>query len=167
MAEWDVLPYVLMLSYHHTVLLPTIEAMLEKSVTLGGFLYEKQMKRLLDDNTRFHRSDGMCWTMYFMNKHGLSISDKQADAVVCTRDCLGLLMLYLSGHPDHQNKVIDFANSLDQNDLHGLDQYWLLLYQLFHDDNISNPYGDENAFEILKSAGVSFVKDETTGDGEA
>lgn len=167
MAERDVLPYVLMLSFHHTVLLPTIDTMLERSVFLGVFYYEKQLKKLLDENARFHRSDGMCWTIYFMNRHGVEISHDQADAVVRTRDCIALLMLYLSGCADHQTKVIEFANSLDRNDLHELDQYWLLLYQLFLDETVSNPYDDENTFEILKSEGVSFVRDEAPKGGEA
>ena len=167
MAEWDVLPYVLMLSFHHTVLLPTIGTILENSVVLGVFYYEKQLKKLLDENTRFHRSDGMCWTIYFMNKHGVSIRDDQADGIVRTRDCFALLMLYLSGHTDHQDKVIEFANALDKNDLHELDQYWLLLFQLFLDGKISNPYGDETAFEILKDEGVTFLREETIHGGKA
>lgn len=166
MAEWDVLPYVLMLSFHHTVLLPTIDAMLENSAFLGVFYYEKQLKKLLDENTFFHRSDGMCWTIYFMNKHGVEISDDQAKSVVGTKDCFAILMLYLSGHSDHQDEVIVFANALNKNDLHELDQYWILLYQLFRDGKISNPYGDENTFEILKADGVSFVREEATEGGK-
>ncbi|MBF0282376.1 MAG: RNA-directed DNA polymerase [Zetaproteobacteria bacterium] len=157
MAEWDVLPYVLMLSFHHTVLLPTVSSMLENSVILGVFSYGDQLKKLLDENTHFHRSDGMCWVIHYMNKHEVKISDEQAQAIVKTKDCFAMLMLYLSGGTNHQSKVIDFAKGLDVDDLHGLDQYWLLLYQLFWDGKISNLY-DDAAFEILQRNNISFVK---------
>jgi len=162
MAEWDVLPYVLMLSFHHTVLLPTLKTMLENSIILGLFIYGDQLKRLLDENIRFHRSDGMCWIIYYMNKHGVEISDEQAQAIVRTKDCFALLMLYLSGEADHQAKMVEFTNGLDTADLYELDQYWLLLYQLFLDGKISNPYGEDETFDILKADGVSFVNAESS-----
>jgi hypothetical protein len=158
MAEWDVLPYVIMLSFHHTVLLPTLNTMLENSVIIGVFSYGDQLKKLLDENTRFHRSDGMCWMIYYMNKHGVVISDEQAKAIVATKDCFTLLMLYLSGNADHQSLVVDFANGLDTDDFYELDQYWLLLYQLYLDGKIANPYPDDGTFEILKDEGVSFLE---------
>jgi len=38
-----------------------------------------------------------------------------------------------------------------------MDQYWLLLYQLYLDGQMKNPYPDEDCFDILSEAGVSFI----------
>lgn len=53
--------------------------------------------------------------------------------------------------------MIEFANGLDSTDLYELDQYWLLLYHLFLDGRIPNPYPDEEAFTVMKGSGVSFL----------
>jgi hypothetical protein len=68
-----------------------------------------------------------------------------------------LLLLYLSGEAKHQERVLNFAKELDPSDLYELDQYWLLLYQLFFDKVLTSPYTDEDAFEVLLAEGVSFV----------
>jgi len=161
MAEWDVLPYVLMLSFHHTVLLPLLERLFDNTLLpdfLGDFRYGDELGMLLDENIRYHRSDGMCWVLYYMNKYKVSITSEQAANIVETRDCFALLFLYLSGEVEHQKKVTDFANSLNTNDLYELDQYWLLLYQLYLDGKISNLYSDESTFEILKDHEVPFLE---------
>ena len=56
---------------------------------------------------------------------------------------------------------MEFAKSLNAADLYELDQYWLLLYVLFQDGKITNPYACEDAFEILKDNGVVFVANTT------
>ena len=85
---------------------------------------------------------------------------KIAKEVISSKDCIPILFLYLS--EQHDKKVIDFCNSLDKSDLFLLDQYWLLLYQLFFDEKISNLYNDDNdkgeVFNILKNARVSFIE---------
>ena len=54
--------------------------------------------------------------------------------------------------------AVAFANELVQSStLYELDQYWILLYQLFFHDRIGNPYEDEPTFEILKKYDVQFV----------
>ena len=81
---------------------------------------------------------------------------------MATKDTMPLLFLYLYGSDQQRNQGIKFARSLKSEDLYTRDQYWLLLYQLFLDDKISNPYGKKSAFEILKERNISFVDSETS-----
>ena len=41
-----------------------------------------------------------------------------------------------------------------------LDNYWLLLYQLYLNGEIDNPYSGDDTFELMKSCGVDFLKKE-------
>lgn len=157
MTDVDVLRYALNLSFHQPVLLPLLEKLFESSMFLGIFFHAEELKRLAHEHARMRRSDAMSWALYFHNRFDVSIDDACADEVVACRDCVPLLLLYLSGEVKHQTRVVDFVKGLDPSDLYELDQYWLLLYQLFFDKVIAAPYGDENAFEVLVAEGVSFV----------
>jgi len=99
---------------------------------------------LAEENARFHRSDGMCWSLYYLNLYAVPIQQRLADNILASKDCLSLLLLYKSGQITHRDKVVDFAKKLDQSDHYELDQYWPLLYQLFLDGLITNPYVDED-----------------------
>jgi len=71
-------------------------------------------------------------------------------------------MLMRNGDGDVQALLLDFANNLiagvtDEIDKYELDQHWVLLYELFADGRLANPYANEPAFEILETAGVRFV----------
>ena len=157
MADVDVLRYALNLAFHQPVLLPLLEKLFESTISLGMFFYAEELKQLALEHARMRRSDAVSWALYFHNRFGVSVDDACADEVVASRDCIPLLLLYLSGEAKHQKCVVDFAKGLDATDLYELDQYWLLLYQLFFDKVIETPYGDEDAFEALVAEGVSFV----------
>ena len=100
----------------------------------------------------------MAWTLHYLNRHEVAIEDGVAEMVIQSRDCVAMLILYLSGNATHQQKVLDFANSLDLGDAYGLDEYWLLLYQLFVDGKIAKVYPNEDGFDILKAENVSFIQ---------
>jgi len=157
MAEFDILPYALTLSFHQPVLLPLLEKLFAATLFPNAFLYDEQLQRFALENARFRRSDGMAWSLYYLNKYKVSISNNVVDEVMASRDCVSLLLLYLSGDAGNQEKVIEFSKSLNSADIYEIDQYWLLLYELYREGNIANPYADENAFEIMKDNGVSFL----------
>ena len=54
------------------------------------------------------------------------------------------------------DRVEDFAGALDKTDYYLLDQYWLLLYELFVKGRLPNPYANDQTFEIMNNAGVRF-----------
>ena len=157
-AKSKVLEYALTISFHQPTLLPLLASLFGGTPDKKTFQYGERLKRLALENAKDRRSDGMAWTLYYLNHHEVAIEDAVADMVVQTRDCVAILILYLSGNSAHQQKVLDFANSLDVGDAYGLDEYWLLLYQLFLDGKIPNKYANEDCFEIMKSDGVSFIQ---------
>ena len=70
-----------------------------------------------------------------------------------------MLLLYFTTDQVRKRRIVTFARKLAQkpDDLYRLDQYWLLLYQLFLENKIANPYGADASFDIMKAEGVSFV----------
>ena len=157
MAEIDVLRYALNLSFHQPVLLPLLEKLFDANLMFPASRYGEELQRLAFENALFRRSDGLVWSLYYLNKYGVPIETETANEVMVSRDCVGLVLLYLSGDTAHQIRVVEFAKSLNAADLYELDQFWMLLYVLFQDGKIANPYTREDAFEILKGNGVVFV----------
>ncbi|QII12253.1 hypothetical protein KsCSTR_28740 [Candidatus Kuenenia stuttgartiensis] len=150
------LNYILLLAPHYPILIPIINKMLHNASKKDKFVYEKELKYILDESIVNHRSDGMCWTLYYLLKNKVTLSPEIAKHIIATKDCMAILMLYLFKKFD--TEINGFANGLDKTDLYGLDNYWLLLYQLFYDNKIKNPYKDEETFKILKDNNVNFIQ---------
>lgn len=172
-----VLKYILGLCIKYPILIPVLNVLFDKLGESSEFVYNYQLIRILEEHTINRRSDAMAWMLYYLNKLHQSIPLNVARSIIASSDCISILMLYLSGQYD--SEVIEFCNNLDKTDVFLLDQQWLLLYQLFLDGKIANPYSDEKAyidllenktdtpqkamqreieaFNILKANGVSFV----------
>lgn len=153
--------YVISLAYYYPILLPTLEELFDSRL-VGAAWYEERLTRILVENAINYRSDGMCWSLYYLLKHKCKLTPDAVEKVLLTRDCFALLLVYL--FKDHENEVVNFASKLDVDDLYGLDQYWPLLYQLFLDGKIANPYKD-GCFEVLKAEGVTFLGEIPTKTG--
>jgi hypothetical protein len=154
--EYEVLPQILNLAFYHPLLLPALNGPFAR-VSPTNFVFGSQIHEIALENARRRRSDGLCWALFYLIRHRITIQDILAQAVVNSRDCLAILLLSLSGDPAHRAEVVAFANGLNRADLYELDQYWLLLYELFFEDLITSPYSNERAFEHLKTAGVRFL----------
>ncbi len=157
MAQFDVIRYALTLSFHQTALLPLLESLFAATLFGDIFLYGEELSRLALENAINRRSDGMAWTLYYLNKYKVEIDESIALEIVESRDCIALLLLFQCGHAEHQAKVLAFVAALDKSSLYDLDQYWILLYQLHLVDAVPSPYADEDAFEIMKVNGVTFL----------
>lgn len=173
-----ILQYVLGLCARYPILLPVLDILFKEVPMNLGKKYVGQLINILEEQAINRRSDAMAWSLYYLNKFSVAIPRGIAVQVINSQDCIGILVLYLSKKYDKD--IIAFANSLDKSDLFLLDQYWLLLYQLFFDGKIQNPYQDKSAysnhlkgkkdttdnamkreiqvFETLKSSKVSFVE---------
>ena len=158
-AIGTILSYALNLSFHQPVLVPLLDRLLDVALlSRRRFPYRVEIQRLLCEYTRARYSDATSWILYYSKIYGVPVQECCAERIVASRDCVPLLLLYLSDDPNHQTKVIDFANALDRADLYELDNYWLLLYQLFVDKRIKKPYtNSDDTFDIMKKEGVSFV----------
>jgi len=153
-AVQPVLEYLLNLSRFFPLLLPLLEHLFaHTAITCGP--YARNLNAILIENAVNRRSDGMCWALYFLNKHSLAISYEAVRKVIESRDCMAILLLHVVGV--FESEVKAFVDSLDKSDLYELDQYWVLLYQRFLDGKEVNPYPGENCFEILKAEQVCFV----------
>ena len=103
-----------------------------------------QLLNIVNEHAINKRSDAMTWVLYYLNKLSQSIPTETAKNVIKSEDCIAILFLYLSNQYD--DEIVTFCNGLDKSDLFLLDQYWLLLYQLFFDDKITNPYQAKKAY---------------------
>ena len=159
-ARAEILRYGLTLSFHQPVLLPVLNDLFDETPSPGGFPFSSELLGIAAENARTKYSDGLAWSLYYLNKFGIAIDELTAGAIIASRDCIALLLLYYSNDPSHQSEVVKFTETLDNEDLYELDQYWLLLYQLYRDGRIPSSYPDEDAFEILESEGVTFVTKE-------
>ena len=155
-VEYEVLPQILNLAFYLPILLPSLNGPFAR-VSAANFVFGPQIHEIALENARRRRSDGLCWALFYLIRHRIAIQDNLARAVVDSRDCLAILLLSLSGDPAHLARVINFANGLNATDTYELDQYWLLLYELFFDNLIVSPYTNERAFEHLKTSGVRFL----------
>ena len=153
-AVRPVLEYLLNLSRFYPLLLPLLDYLFAHTA-INSSLYAKNLNAILIDNAINRRSDGMCWALYYLNQYNLAISYEGVQKVIESRDCMAILMLHLAGA--FKDEVKGFVDALDKSDLYELDQYWVLLYQLFYDGVIGNPYVGEKCFDILKDEGVSFI----------
>ena len=163
-TEWwvkdRVIKYSLALSFHQPVLLPLLNSLIDET-----FLFDhNDFQKLIAEFARRGYSDILTWTLYLADKHSISINSSNANDILATKDCIPILFLYLSGDNEQKKAVIDFARGLNKKDLYTLDQYWLLLYQLYLEGKISNPYGKKSSFDVLRDEGVSFVISEATAE---
>ena len=147
------------LAFHQPVLVPVLGKLLDSEAEHVEMpQHQSELTKLLEDNIRFKRTDIVSWLLYFFDRHELSFSDEMADMIINMRDCIPLLLLYMSGNLRSQAKVVAYANSLDRNDFYEMDKHWMLLYRLFLDGRFQPNVSEKDAFEILKAADVSFVR---------
>jgi hypothetical protein len=158
-ARIDALHYALQLCFYHPILIPLLSDILNKLDREDVSIYSEQLQALALQNALFHRSDGMVWIMHYLNIHGMDVRADVASEILRTKDSLGLLLLYLSDNENHKTNVTQLASSIvDGGDNFEMDQHWLLMYQLYLDGQIRNPYPDEDCFDILKDANISFIR---------
>ena len=155
------LQYAFNLSFHHPVLVPLLNDLFSKfDWSIQEFPYGKEIQTLMDDHLRLRRFDAVSWLLYFSIKYKIPVLDQCATEIMKTKDCILILLLYLTDNSQHRRRVVRAVKRIAKNasDLYQLDQYWLLLYQLYLDNRIPNPYQKSLTFEILKRHAVSFVE---------
>ncbi|MBU4591839.1 MAG: RNA-directed DNA polymerase [Candidatus Thermoplasmatota archaeon] len=146
------------LAFHQPILLPILSKLFENIPSLHVKRFAVELNKIAHINAINRHSDGMAWALYYLNKYKIGIKPDVAKAIIKSHDCIALIMLYLSKNPTFQKSVMDFAKGLKSSELYDLDQHWLLLFQLFIDKKIANPYSD-NVFEILKEKNVNFIEE--------
>jgi hypothetical protein len=152
----EFLRYIIKLCFHYPVLIPTLNNPLNIVYTNGSANFQNELFFLLDSSIKYGRSDAITWLLYYLKVHGSVLPDKIANNIIKMGDCLAIVLL--TEHSAHQKKVVDFAKQLNKKDLYELDNYWLLLYQLYLKGKIRNPYANDDVFKVLKNNNVTFVE---------
>lgn len=148
--------YILNLSWHYPILLPLLER-----VDATSDYYEKEsvvrkLNSILEINATHRRSDGMCWALYYLKQLNAQPTRENIELVINTTDtsAIALISFFDAGN---EAATAYAQNIIEHGSLYELDQCWLLLYQLFLNGKIGNPYPDEPAFDILKKHDVQFL----------
>lgn len=182
-AKIALLDYSVNLTMHYPILLPLIGDLLSVFPRKPNDSYYKSLIFTLNECIINKNSDGMVWCLFYIAKYySATLNDEIAEKIINTGDVIAITTLYLFAV--HQQKVVVFCQSIIQMSLYDIDQYWLLLYQVFLDKKIGNPYidlnkylplvkgqtdqikegrarnlcnHDQKSFDVLKSKGVSFI----------
>lgn len=180
-AKLSVAKYAINLAFQYPILLPLLDNLLLGLNNIATFNLKGKLISILSENLISKRSDGISWCLFLLKKYcATTVSDDVAEGIIKTEDCLSIVTLYAVG--GHEDKIIDFSCVVAKRDLFAMDEQWLLLYQLFHDKKIKNPYKNEllftdvktskestkdamqreiNCFNILRHEKVSFIKRKT------
>lgn len=149
-ARLSVAKYALSLAYKNPIVIPLLDPLILRLNKVTDFDLEGKLLSILEDNIINKRSDGICWCVFLINKFcGNKIPDHIANSILKTKDCLSITALYATGN--HDPKIISFANEIIAGDLFDIDCQWILLYQLFYDKKISNPYENDRLYSDVKA----------------
>lgn len=162
-AVIDVLSLVINLAWHYPILIPYISQLIDKADLPTG-LYSEQLNKIILENAKQMRSDGMSWPLHIFKKQGLLPSDLATQSIIESGDCVAITIL--ASLLEDKQSVVDFANQIALRDSYEKDNYWLLLYQLYLSGHLTeNPYDDE-VFVILKDNHVNFLPGDTISEAE-
>ncbi|MDH4552741.1 RNA-directed DNA polymerase [Pseudomonas sp. BN607] len=151
-----VFQYVLNLAWHYPTLLPMLEKIDATSDYYDKDLVVKKLNKILEINAIHRRTDGMCWAMYYLNNLKSQPTPENVNLVIQTSDAAAITLL--STFESGIKSTVAYANAIIANStLYELDQNWILLYQLYFSEKISNPYDDDLTFNILKHHDVQFL----------
>jgi hypothetical protein len=150
----EVLHYIINLAWHYPLLLPHLDILLS-SDSVDPSNYGDSLNKIIVENAKNKRSDGMSWPLYYLKKYSIAVSNEAYAEVLKSEDCLAMVCLYSLGCM--QQHIIEFAYGLLCKTDYEKDQYWLLLYELYRDGHFNNVYEDDKVFELLKKYDVTFL----------
>ena len=149
----EVFGYVINLAWHYPILLPYLEKIDIKTEDHNSDVLSEKIQGLIRLNSVQRRSDGICWGLYYLDQLRVVPSDSLISEVVKSEDCVALAMLvkFRGAHEALLKYVQDILNA----GIYERDQNWLLLYELYRQGLIGNPYSD-GVFEEMKKYEVDF-----------
>ncbi|MGE8450440.1 MAG: antiviral reverse transcriptase Drt4 [Pseudomonadales bacterium] len=151
-----VFQYILSLSWHYPVLLPLLEKIDATSDYYDKEAVTAKLNGILETNALHRRSDGMCWALYYLKQLSSHPTAENIELVIQTSDATAIALLSI--FESATDAVVAHARQVIENcTLYELDQNWILLYQLFLNEKIENPYMNDPTFEILKKHDVQFL----------
>ena len=156
------LRYLVALAVYTSSVLPIVCQIAKKY----GIGFDVKIDAVLEQAIKYHRSDAMCWCLFYMSICNQELNEGFATAIVKTRDCMAMGMLIALNQ--HREKVIEFLNTeIDPDIKYDCDQYWLLIHELALDCPRFDCYREESGLEFLRSKNVSFIKPIDMASAEA
>jgi len=149
--------YLVNLSIYSPVLLPILCEVIKKHELK---LKVADLSKLLARHLEFRRSDAVGWTLYLYYLSGAKVSKEDARKIISSNDCMPMAGLLAIGQ--HFDLVDSFVSSVNNSFYQELDQYWILIYELYILNELSkskqlDKYIEESGFEIMRKNGVSFL----------
>ena len=117
-----VLRHGITLAVHHPVLLPVLSKIIQ-STSPSEFAYHEVLPFVLREHVKFGRSDAVAWTLHYFRMHDVDVSKEIVDAIIQSGDCIPIPLLFLMEKTEYVEPVVEFANSLDHQDIYELDRY--------------------------------------------
>lgn len=160
---------IINLAWHYPTIIPFIATLFKKisaeeNIEIPEIHFE-QLDLIIIENAQKFRSDGMSWPLHILRMNNRKVSDNVINAVLRSEDCVSITILY--SMLDNKAPIIEFVNdSILGTDDYGKDSYWLLLYQMFLFDDLTDGYCNDKVFSILKSHNVNFMPDQTQSTSE-
>lgn len=146
--------YITNLAWHFPMLLHFLDTLIDNhDLDTAGL--EKKINLIAVENSEKKRSDGMAWSLYILKKNGIELYEDTAKSILQSNDCIAICTLHSFRRYDQE--IVDFANDIISKSAYDKDQYWILLYQLFINDLIENPYQGDECFKKLKEHEVNFM----------
>lgn len=159
----DVASFVINLSWHYPILIPFISQLVDND-NESFCAYVEQLNKIIIENAKQLRSDGMAWPLHILRNSQQMPSDDAINEILKSRDCVSITILY--SMLTDKSRILEFINPILEGDDYQKDNYWLLLYQLyFHGELKRNPYQD-GVFVTLKKFNVNFIPDTSLSEAE-
>ncbi|PWQ96736.1 antiviral reverse transcriptase Drt4 [Leucothrix pacifica] len=157
-ANIQVFELIMNLSWHYPILIPYLASFNPDDIEQVSD-FEEKLSSIIIKNAKLKRSDGMAWPLHIFREHKITPSQDVVQAVIESKDCVS--MVILNTLLEDQAIIVDFAKELLSQSLYEKDSYWLLLYQLYREKKIDNPYKEDQSekkvFEILRDNQVNFI----------
>lgn len=164
LASAPVYESILNLAWHYPILTPYLEKLIDLA-QLNTNHFEENLKIMIIENALLRRSDGMCWPLHILKKHNIIPTNDVIIAVIKSEDCVALTILH--SMLDDTTPIITFSQGIiSKDDNYEKDSNWLLLYQLFLNNEIENPYNGNRVFDVMKDNNVNFIPGNTVTDAE-
>lgn len=158
--DFDTLSKTLLgLAFHRPVAIPFLVRVLLDHPSLVTNRLGRDVSRIIREHALHKRSDAVTWLLFLLHELGQQPKDAAVDAVLKSRDCMSLVLLGRIGGLYAQTQIDDFVADLIKNKIaqYELDQYWPLLYDLYLQGRIANPYAGSKVFETMKQSGVELI----------
>ncbi|NWE23943.1 reverse transcriptase, partial [Pseudomonas sp. P7548] len=105
--------YILSLSWHYPILLPLLEKIDATSDYYDKEAVTAKLNGILETNALHRRSDGMCWSLYYLKQLGSHPTTENIELVIQTGDATAIALLSI--FESATDAVVAYARQVIEN----------------------------------------------------